>query len=369
MRLPFLSATWSNLIFVNYEIDPSCLEPYLPRGVEVDTYQGKALISIVAFYFDKNKFLGKIPTVPASAFEEINLRFYVIRRENDTIKRGVVFVKEVVPSRLIAWTARTVYNEPYERWRTSRSDAGFEPSKGGSLSYQFAARREKYEVSATTAGPLKELAPESAEEFIVEHYWGYTKQPYGFSEYQVAHPRWRYWNVCDFSVSKNFGSFYGEPFSTALNQTPHSVFIATGSDVTVQWGRKLFIPPRGWVLYDGRCGFCTCLISALKPSLARAGFESAPLQAPWVAEQTSIPQDALSDDIRLLLADGQMISGAAAYRYVMKQIWWCAPIGYLCDAPGARWLMERLYAIINRNRFRISKSCGLLPSVDAEGEK
>jgi uncharacterized protein YqjF (DUF2071 family)/predicted DCC family thiol-disulfide oxidoreductase YuxK len=369
MRFPFLSATWRNLIFVNYEIDASLLEPYVPRGVELDTYQGKTLISIVAFYFHKNKFLGKLPTVPASAFEEINLRFYVIRRENEGIKRGVVFIKEVVPSRLIAWTARIVYNEPYERWRTSRSDATFDAVNGGAISYNFAGKRERYSVSAITTGPLQDLAPGSAEEFIVEHYWGYTKQPYGFSEYQVIHPRWRYWNVSDFHISQNLALFYGEPFTAALHQKPHSVFIATGSDVAVQWGRKLFIPARGWVLYDGRCGFCSWWISILKPTLARAGFESAPLQSPWVTERTAIPQERLSDDIRLLLANDQVISGAAAYRHVMKHIWWSAPLGYICEAPGIRWLMDRLYTLINHNRFLISKACRLTPMIDADREK
>lgn len=366
MGLPFLSATWRNLICVNYEVDPALLEPYLPSGLELDTYQGKALVSIVAFYFDRNKFLGMIPTYPASSFEEINLRFYVIRREENIVKRGVVFIKEVVPSRLVAWTARLVYNEPYERWRTARSDTGFDPVNGGSISYQFEGRGERYLVSATSIGQLQELAPGSLEEFILEHYWGYTKQPFGLSEYQVTHPRWRYWNARDFHVSENFGSLYGEPFSSALSRKPHSVFIAEGSDVTVQWGRKLYIPPRGWLLYDGQCGLCSRWIASLKPILERTGFQCAHLQSPWVAERTSLPPETLSDDIRLLMVDGRVISGAAAYRYILKRIWWSAPLGYLCEVPGLRWLMDRIYRIINRNRLRISRACGLTSELHGE---
>ncbi len=348
-----------NLICVNYEVDASILAPYLPYGLELDTFEGKSLVSIVAFYFERNKFLGKIPTYPAIAFEEVNLRFYVRRREGDTLKRGVVFIKEVVPSRIIAWTARFVYNEPYERWRTSRSDKDFDPVDGGSISYQFEGGGERYVVSAMTEGALRELEPGSAEEFILEHYWGYTKQSYGLSEYRIAHPRWRYWQVRDFCVSENLGSFYGGAFVQALSCRPYSVFVAKGSDVAVQWGRKLYDPPRGWVLYDGQCGLCSWWIAALKPMLEKVGFESVPLQSPWVTERTTIPPERLSDDIRLLLADGQVVSGAASYRYLMRKIWWSAPFGYLFEVPGLKFLMDAFYRLVNKNRFRMSRICGL----------
>jgi uncharacterized protein YqjF (DUF2071 family)/predicted DCC family thiol-disulfide oxidoreductase YuxK len=361
MGIPFLSATWRNLICVNYEVDPALLAHYLPSGTELDTYQGKALVSIVAFYFDNNKFLGIVPTYPPVAFEEINLRFYVIRREGDIIKRGAVFIKEVVPSRIIAWTARFVYNEPYERWPTTRSDQGFDPVDGGFLSYRFDGAGERYVVSATTTGPLQELAPGSPEEFILEHYWGYTPQSFGLSEYQVTHPAWRYWHVRDFFISENFGSFYGGGFVQALSRPPHSVFVAQGSGVTVKWGKKLYVPPRGWVLYDGGCGLCSRWISFLKPILRGIGFECASLQSPWVVDKISIPAEKLSDDIRLLCANGKVLSGAVCYRYLMKRIWWSAPLGYLCEVPGVKGLMNMLYAFINKNRFRISKVCGLTP--------
>lgn len=359
MGVPFLSARWRNLICINYEVDPALLQVYLPRGVELDTYEGKALVSIVAFYFDRNKFLGLIPTYPPVAFEEINLRFYVKRCEGDTIKRGVVFIKEVVPSRIIAWTARIIYNEPYERWPTARSDRDFHPVDGGSISYQFEGRGQRYIVSATTTGPLQDLLPGSPEEFILEHYWGYTPQSFGLSEYQVTHPRWRYWTVRDFIISENFGAFYGAGFVRALSCQPHSAFIAQGSDVTVKWGKNLFIPPRGWVLYDGRCGLCSRWISFLKPIVEGVGFECVALETPWVAERVAISSEKLADDIRVLLADGQVISGAACYRYLMKKVWWSAPLGYATEVPGLKSLMNMVYKLINKNRFRISAACGL----------
>ncbi|MBX9449198.1 MAG: DUF2071 domain-containing protein [Taibaiella sp.] len=85
---PFLTAEWKNLLFVNYEIDPDLLLPFLPHGVELDTYDGKCLISLVGFQFFRTRVLGC--TVPFHRdFEEVNLRFYVRRKVDGVWRKGV----------------------------------------------------------------------------------------------------------------------------------------------------------------------------------------------------------------------------------------------------------------------------------------
>ncbi len=104
----FLKAHWKNLIMANYEIDPSILLPYLPKGLELDYYNGKTYVSLVGFLF-KNTSLFSIPIPFWGTFEEVNLRFYVIRKEKNTIKRGVVFINETVPNKIVAWVANKLY--------------------------------------------------------------------------------------------------------------------------------------------------------------------------------------------------------------------------------------------------------------------
>jgi len=111
----FLTAEWRYLVILNYEIDPAVLRPFLPAGTELDQWNGKTFVSMVGFQFLNTKLLGL--AIPFhSNFEEVNLRFYVRRWTNESWRRAVVFIKEVVPSRAIAWTATA---EPFEEWLTN----------------------------------------------------------------------------------------------------------------------------------------------------------------------------------------------------------------------------------------------------------
>src|SRR4051812_26995609 len=108
----FLTAEWRKLIIANYPIDPELLLPYLPKGTELDFFEGTCYVSLVGFMFLNTKVLG-IPIPFHKNFEEFNLRFYEKRKTADGWKRGVVFIKEIVPKPAIAYTAKLVYREPY----------------------------------------------------------------------------------------------------------------------------------------------------------------------------------------------------------------------------------------------------------------
>src|SRR5271167_2804911 len=112
MSSPFLTAEWRSLVMLNYEIDPAVLQRFVPAGTELDQWQGKTFVSMVGFLFLKTRVMG-ISVPFHSNFEEVNLRFYVRRFTDEGWLRGVVFIKELVPRRAIAWTARVFYNENY----------------------------------------------------------------------------------------------------------------------------------------------------------------------------------------------------------------------------------------------------------------
>ena len=243
MGIPFLTAQWTGLVVVNYEIPPETLEPLVPRATKLDFYEGKTFVSLVAFRFLRNKLFGVFPTYPSYSFEEINLRFYLRAPGPDGERKGVAFVKEFVPSRFIAWTARTLYGEPYEAVPTFHDANGFDSSAGGLISYGFQHNGQGYGISARTKGPLMSLKPETPEHFILEHYWGYTARSNGTtSEYAVKHPAWKLWEVDSLNITENCRSLYGPRFSTALSAKPHSAFVAQGSDVSVHIGRTMRAP-------------------------------------------------------------------------------------------------------------------------------
>ncbi|MBT8255930.1 MAG: DUF2071 domain-containing protein, partial [Bacteroidia bacterium] len=110
--MSFLKAEWRKLILVNYVVDPKILEPYIPNDTQLDLWQDKCYVSLVGFMFQNTKLLGV--KVPGHVnFEEVNLRFYVKRKVGNEWRRGVVFIKELVPKWALSFVANTVYGESY----------------------------------------------------------------------------------------------------------------------------------------------------------------------------------------------------------------------------------------------------------------
>ena len=109
--MPFLTAQWRYLVVINSEVEPRILQPCVPRGTELDLFDGLCFVSMVGFLFDETRLFARL-TVPLHAsFEEANLRFYVKRHVGADVRRGVVFVKELVPSRSVICVARWVFHE------------------------------------------------------------------------------------------------------------------------------------------------------------------------------------------------------------------------------------------------------------------
>ena len=108
----FLTADWRDLALLNYECDPELLAPYVPAGTEIDLWEGRCYVSVVGLRFLKTRLLG-VPIPFHRDFPEVNLRFYVRREVDGELRRGVVFIKEIVPLHAVTWVARGIYNENY----------------------------------------------------------------------------------------------------------------------------------------------------------------------------------------------------------------------------------------------------------------
>jgi uncharacterized protein len=230
---PFLTAQWRDLAMLNYPMPPALLAPYLPAGTELDTWHGTAYASVIGFRFLRTRVLGL--SIPGYRnFDEVNLRFYVRRHAEDGIRRGVVFIRELVPHRAIAWTARAWYNEPYRALPMRHDIARDTAGACTTASYSWKHAGEWEGLTLETAGPLRALESGSEAEFITEHYWGYTRQRDGSTiEYKVTHPRWRVAHARDATLHADIAGLYGVQFVDVLSQPPASAFLAEGSEVTV----------------------------------------------------------------------------------------------------------------------------------------
>ena len=223
---------------LNYEIAPEMLAPFVPAGTELDSWNEKTFVSVVGFLFLKARVRG-IPIPFHQNFEEVNLRFYVRRKAEDGWRRGVVFIKELVPRAAIAFVARTFYNENYLALplahRLEKSGAAI---KSALYSWRFNGA-ENY-LKLVTRGAAQPLVAGSEQEFITEHYWGYAKQRNGATmEYRVEHPRWQVWEAQSAELKCDVAGLYGARFSHCLNRPPASAFLADGSDVKVFCGTRI----------------------------------------------------------------------------------------------------------------------------------
>ena len=239
----FLTAEWRKLIMAQYEVATATLAPWLPSGVELDLYQNRCYVSLVGFLFDCVRVKG-LPIPFHTRFEEINLRFYVIRTDPDgTRRRGVVFIREFVPRRAIAFVARQFYEEPYLAIPTSHSIDTTANSLNVSYSWRHAHRSHSLSVQAD---PIPQAILEgSEEEFITEHYWGYTKRTDGStSAYEVRHPHWQTYEVQRHEIDVDFKALYGPSFASLTGQPPNSILLAEGSPVTVLSGSTLPLRPQ-----------------------------------------------------------------------------------------------------------------------------
>lgn len=237
----FLTAEWRSLLMLNFEVDPAVVQPFIPGGTVLDFWNGRTYLSIVGFYFARTRVLG-VPIPWHCNFEEVNLRFYVRRAWDGEERRGVVFIKEIVPRWAIAWVARTVYNENY----VALPMRGRFTSPGqlkGQAAYEWYQDGRWHGVAADIAGTPQPSAPRSEAEFITEHYWGYARQRNGGTvEYGVEHPRWRVWQATGAQLDCDVTRVYGEQFGASLAGTPTSAFVAEGSPIVVRQGRRIWSP-------------------------------------------------------------------------------------------------------------------------------
>jgi uncharacterized protein len=227
---PFLIANWRYLAMLNYVVDPKIVAPLVPPGTEIDFENAETFLSVVGFLFLDTRLLG-LPIPLHRNFEEVNLRFYVRKKSADTWRRGVVFVRELVPRQAIATVARVFYGENYVavpmKHAIDHADSKL------SVEYSWRRGRKWESLKLSASGEPQTIPAGSHAEFITQHYWGYTCFRDGCSEYRIEHPRWKVWKAEQFELDADVAALYGEQFMEPLRAAPRSAFIADGSAIQV----------------------------------------------------------------------------------------------------------------------------------------
>lgn len=231
-RSVFLKAKWEHLVMMNYKIDPEILMPHLPPGTTLDLFNDSAIVSLVGFMFNDTSVLG-LRWPWHTSFEEVNLRFYVKHFDGTRWKRGVVFISEIVPRPVIAFMANKLYREHYSAMPMRHHIKVVDDTI--TVKYQWRHKKQWNSLGVTAETSLSDIKPDSEEEFIFEHYWGYNKYDNSTTvEYGVEHDVWQVHKVTDWHLSCDTKSLYGEAFVAPLANQPSSVFLAKGSGVIIR---------------------------------------------------------------------------------------------------------------------------------------
>jgi len=228
----FLSARWEYLVMINYQADPAILAPYLPKFTELDLYKGKALVSVVGFLFNQARVFG-VRWPFHTNFEEVNLRLYLKHQTSNEVRRGVVFISEIVPRIAIATMANLLYHEQYS-YRPMKHHIKHESGLVNAR-YQWKNKGKWNEMHIEAEDVLQPIAAGSEEEFIFEHYWGYNQyNPNTTIEYGVEHERWQVYPIKNWLLNCDVAAQYGQQFVPVLSQKPSSVMLARGSEVVIR---------------------------------------------------------------------------------------------------------------------------------------
>lgn len=237
--LRVLRAEWRYLAMLHYAVDPDLLTPWLPAGVELDRWRGRAFVSLVGFQCAHTRVFG-LPAALRPTFDEVNLRFYVRRRVAAGERRGVVFLRELVPRLLFPLAARHGYGEPYalaathHRWSLSG-----DPPRAGEVCYGWRRGRAAGELSLRFAGEPRMLAAGSEAEYFAQRPWGYNRGRGFTREYHVEHPRWRVWPALEVERTGDLAPLCGEALAAALAGPPHSSHLFEGSSAVMHHAGRL----------------------------------------------------------------------------------------------------------------------------------
>lgn len=221
----FMTGNWEDLIISTFEVEKEILENYLPNNTEIDLFNGKALMSVVAFTFSKVKFFGlKIPF--HQKFGQINFRFYAKSKINGA--KGVVFIKEFAPKPIIALIANKLYNEPFffKNIRLNKNVA----QNNKAIKYTY----KDINIKATTNKTTKSLAKNSFNDFIVDRYIAFVKSNETKTfQYKIYHKPWKLFRSVTVDINKNIISLLPKEFKNAKYI---KTCVVDGSSVSVEKG-------------------------------------------------------------------------------------------------------------------------------------
>jgi uncharacterized protein YqjF (DUF2071 family) len=180
---PVMEQNWENLLFLHWPIEPSVVRALVPEQLELDTFEGKAWISITPFALSGLRLFSMPPLPGMDAFDELNVRTYVHFKGMP----GIYFLSLDASKLIPAFAARLFFMLPYHAAEIEFNNSGreflFELKRASGKEARFMAR---WQVGQRLRAPdLESLAF-----FLVERYCFFTQKAGVVNITRVYHHPW-----------------------------------------------------------------------------------------------------------------------------------------------------------------------------------
>lgn len=213
---------WNNALFLHWKVPAELVRQFLPGELILDTFNGEAWISLVAFTMEKIRPKNLPAFSPISNFHEINLRTYILHNN----KPGVYFLNIEAEKSLSALISRTLSGLPYQKARMKRMKLEDHETYTSNFKQKGFALAAAYRFSDTPA-PKSEL-----DLWLTERYCLYLKRGAKSYVYEIHHLPWELQEVEITQLVTNYR--LGE---MDLNRPPDLVHYSKGVNV-IAWNKE-----------------------------------------------------------------------------------------------------------------------------------
>ena len=344
-----LTQEWRNLTFMHWEVDINKLQPHIPDGLEIDTYDGKAFVGVVPFIMKNVRPRWFFPVPFISTFPEFNVRTYV---KKDGIP-GVFFLTLEAKSMITCSYATEAYGLPYNYAK------GRVVSKDNTVSWQ--SRRKAGDMglsgSTTISGPQSRAQQGSLEEFLFERYSLYTSKGGSIMRGYTHHEPWEFCSaevmLTDNSLTKSFDFGIADHSTPDLTHYSDGVYVRTYSiEMSERIGEDI---NRDFLFLDGDCGLCHRLTEFIDKRIsgkANLGYRPNTSDDAQKVIMT-MPEKFIAADTVYLIRNGKpYMKSSAAIRCLLYMKWYYRmwyPICWLVPLP----LRNIAYSLVAKFRHKI----------------
>ena len=209
---------WNNVIFLHWQADIEILQQLVPKEIELDLFEGKPWVSVVAFTMQKirPKHLPSFP--PVSDFDEINIRTYV--KSNG--KTGVYFLSIEGGNHLSCKIAKRISELPYRFSKMNRTYDSYE-----SYNSEF---KDRLSLDYSIGNISKEK--DTLDKWLTERYTLFQDSKDAINEFEIHHVEWP---IYDLDIQKT--DIHYPRFKNLFDRLPDKIQYSTGVQV-LAWGKQ-----------------------------------------------------------------------------------------------------------------------------------